>query len=69
MFDSTPVSLYPVPAGDQRSIRHLTLSGVPVDVMANVIILFSTVKELECYGIHPLQEVSVCTCTVWLGMH
>ena len=56
MFNSTPVS-YPVPAGDQRSLQHLTLKQVPVDIFINLLSLFSEVKELECDSIHPPQEV------------
>ena len=48
---------YPVPAGGQGSVQHLTLWGVPVDVLANMFTFFSTVKELECHDIRPPQEV------------
>ena len=46
-----------MPAGDQGSIQHLILRRIPVDVLANMITLFSTIKELECQDIHPPQEV------------
>ena len=49
--------LYPVPAGDQGSLQHLTLWSVPVDVLANMFTWLSTVKELECHYIHSPQEV------------
>ena len=46
-----------MPAGGQGSVQHLTLFGVPVDVLANMFTFFSTVKELECHYIRPPQEV------------
>ena len=46
-----------MPAGDQGDVKHLTLRDVPVDVLANMFIWFSTVKELECRDIRPPQEV------------
>ena len=46
-----------MPAGDQGSIQHLTLRRVPVDALASMFTLFSTVKELECHSISPPQEV------------
>ena len=42
-----------MPAGDQGSVQHLTLRGVPVDVLANMFTLFSTIKELKECVIHP----------------
>ena len=48
---------YPVPAGDQGSIKHLSLECVPVDMLANMFTLFSTVKELKCECIFSPQEV------------
>ena len=57
MFNSTPVSLYPVPADAQGSAQHVTLKWVPVDVLAKLLSWFSQVKELECDYIHPPQEV------------
>ena len=48
---------YPVPAGGQGSIQHLTLTFVPVDMLTNMLTFFSTVKGLECHGIYPPQEV------------
>ena len=56
MFSSAPVS-YSVPAGGQGSVQHLTLKGVPVDVLAKLLSYFSEVKELKCPSIHPPQEV------------
>ena len=44
-------------AGDLGSIQRLTVECVPVDMLANMFNLFSTVKELECHDIHPPQEV------------
>ena len=46
-----------MPTGDEGSVQHLTLQDIPVDMLANVFPLFSTVKELECSDIHPPQEV------------
>ena len=57
MFNSTPVSLYPVPADAQGSVQHVTLEWVPVDVLAKLLIWFNQVKELECVYILPPQEV------------
>ena len=48
---------YPVPTGDQGSVEHLTLLGVPVDVFINLLSYFNEVKELNCHFIHPPQEV------------
>ena len=57
MFNSAPVSLYPVPADAQGSVQHVTLDWVPVDVLAKLLSWFSQVKQLECHGIHPPEEV------------
>ena len=57
MFNSTPVSLYPVPADAQRSVQHVTLENVPVNVLPKLWSRFSQVKQLECHNIHPPQEV------------
>ena len=57
MFNSTPVSLYPVPADIHRSVQHVTLSFVPMDVLSRLFVLFSQVKHFECQDIHPPQEV------------
>ena len=57
MFNSTPVSLYPVPADAQGSVQHVTLNGVPVDVLPKLWSWFSQVKQLECHRICPPQEV------------
>ena len=46
-----------MPAGGQGSVQHLTLWGVPVDVLANMFTWFSAVKELKCDYIRPPQEV------------
>ena len=48
---------YPVPAGIHRSIQHVTLKLVPVDVLLRLFMLFSQVKHLECCYIYPPQEV------------
>ena len=48
---------YPVPAGDQGSVEHLTLWRVPVDVFINLLSYFSEVKKLQCLAICPPQEV------------
>ena len=57
MFNSTPVSLYPVPADAQGSVQHVTLGNVLVDVLPKLWSWFSQVKQLECHCIHPPQEV------------
>ena len=49
--------LYPVPAGGQGSVQHLSLWHVTVDMLTNMFTLFSTVKELECVYIRPPQKV------------
>ena len=60
---------YPVPAEIHRSVQHVTLERVPVDVLPRLFLRFSEAKHFECTSIHPSEEVSVCTCTVWLGMY
>ena len=57
MFNSTPESLYPVPADAQGSVQHVTLKCVPVDVLAKLLSWFSQVKQLECDCIQLPQEV------------
>ena len=57
MFNSTPVSLYPVPADAQGSVQHVTLECVPVNVLPKLWSWFSQVKQLECHLIRPPQEV------------
>ena len=61
MFNSTPVSLYPVPADAQGSVQHVTLEGIPVDVLVKLLIWFNQVKQLECVDINPPQEVHAPT--------
>ena len=46
-----------MPAGDQGSVQHLTLEGVPVDVLTKLLSFFSEVKKLECQYICSPQEV------------
>ena len=48
---------YPVPADIHRSVQHVTLVGVPVDVLPRLFLWFSQVKHFECHRIHPPQEV------------
>ena len=48
---------YPVPAGDQGSVEHLTLWRVPLDVFVNLLSFYSEVKELKCHSIRPPQLV------------
>ena len=48
---------YPVPAGDQGSVQHLTLRGIPVAVFIKLLSFCSEVKELKCQSIHPPQKV------------
>ena len=57
MFNSAPLSLYPVPADAQGSVQHVTLRWVPVDVLGKLLSWFSQVKQLECECIEPPQEV------------
>ena len=57
MFNSTPDSLYPVPADAQGSVQHVTLKSVPVDVLAKLLSWFNQVKQLKCEYIYPPQEV------------
>ena len=57
MFNSTPVSLCPVPADAQGSVQHVTLEWVPVDVLPKLLSWFNQVKEFECDDIYPPQEV------------
>ena len=57
MFNSTPVSLYPVPADAQGSVQHVTLELIPVDVLSKLLIWFNQVKELECVDILSPQKV------------
>ena len=59
---------YPVPAGDQGNIQCLSLGGVPVDMLANMFTLFTTVKELKCHPVHPPQEVQCVHMYIQLGM-
>ena len=59
---------YPVPAGGQGSIQHLSLWDVPVDVLANMFTWFSAIKELECQFIHPPQEVQCVHMHVQCGL-
>ena len=48
---------YPVPAEINRSVQHVTLGFVPVDVLPRLFLWFSQVKHFECRRIHPPQEV------------
>ena len=48
---------YPVPADIHGSVQHVTLKGVPVDVLPRLFLWFSQVKHLECPYICPPQEV------------
>ena len=57
MFNSTPVSLYPVPADAQGSVQHVSLDWCPADVLTKLLIWFNQVKQLECVVILPPQEV------------
>ena len=45
-----------VPADIHGSVQHVTLGGVPVDVLPRLFLWFSQVKHLECTSIHPPQE-------------
>ena len=48
---------YPVPADIHGSVQHVTLGGVPVDVLPRLFLWFSQVKHFECHYIRPPQEV------------
>ena len=48
---------YPVPAGIHGSVQHVTLVGVPVDVLPRLFLWFSQAKHFECHAIRPPQEV------------
>ena len=48
---------YPVPADIHGSVQHVTLGGVPVDVLPRLFLWFSRVRHLECRYIQPPQEV------------
>ena len=48
---------YPVPADIHRSVQHVTLGHVPVNVLPRLFLWFSQVKQFECRHIHPPQEV------------
>ena len=49
--------LYPVPTDIHRSVQHVTLGGVPVDVLPKLFLWFNQAKHFECHGIRPPQEV------------
>ena len=54
-----------MPTGDQGSVKHLTLCGVPVDVLSKLLSFFNDVKELKCASIRTPQEVQcVHMCSV-----
>ena len=59
LFTCSTLHLFPcpVPAGDQGSGQHLSLWGIPVDVLTELLSFFSEMKELKCRSIHPPQEV------------
>ena len=48
---------YPVPADIHRSVQHVTLEGVPVDVLPRLFLWFSQVKHFECHDIYSPQKV------------
>ena len=48
---------YPVPADIHRSVQHVTLWHVPVDVLLRLFALFSQVKHFECHAIRRPLEV------------
>ena len=41
----------------QRSVKRVTLSRVPLDVVCGVVDYFEHVEELECEDIQPPQQV------------
>ena len=56
-----------MPAGDQESVQHLTLTDVPVDVFIDLLSFFGEVKELNCCSIHSPQEVQCVHVQCGLG--
>ena len=46
---------YPVPADIHGSVQHVTLLGLPVDVLPSLFLWFSHVKHFECSYINPPQ--------------
>ena len=48
---------YPVPADSHGSVQHVTLLGVPVDMLPRMLRWFNQVKHLECHQIPPPREV------------
>ena len=46
-----------MPADIHGSVQHVTLGGVPVDVLPRLFLWLSQVKHLECRYIRPPQEV------------
>ena len=48
---------YPVPADIHRSVQHVTLECVPVEVLPRLFLWFSQVKHFKCHDIEPLQKV------------
>ena len=68
MFNSTPVSPYSVSADIHRSVQHVTLWHVPVDVLPRLFLWFSQVKNLECHRFHPPQEVRTVCAHVQCGL-
>ena len=48
-----------MPADIHRSVQHVTLENVPVDVLPRLFLWFSQAKHFECHHIDPPQEV-VC---------
>ena len=54
-----------MPADSHGSVQHVTLRGVPVDVLPRLLSWFSQVKHLECRDISSPREVQcVHMCSV-----
>ena len=55
----------PVPADIHGSVQHVTLEGVPVDVLSRLFLWFSQIKQFECHYICPPQEVQCVHSVTW----
>ena len=72
MFTCSTLLLFPysVPADIHGSVQHVTLWGVPVDVLPKFFLLFSQAKNFECTSILSPQEVStVCAHVQFAGTY
>ena len=58
---------YPVPADIHGSVQHVTLEGVPMDVLSRLFLWFSQAEHFECHDTRPPQEVQCVHmyCVAW----